>query len=289
MSTLTKVLIILLTITSIFLCGIVVTYVANADNYKQKYDTLNQNYRAAKENEDNANRRFNELQKQKEDEKLKLGTEIAALKKQIVSLEANLKKSELAREDALQRVNNWASIVKDFTETYDKQEVQLQKTLADLNSAQTTLIEEQAQHKETTTALMEQMAIVKQLEAESKRLVEEKADLQKKLDQLLQQYGKTAVPTEPVTPIEDKAQVAPATKDIDLKGRITEVNLETSLAAISIGKADGVEEKMRFHVTRGDTFICDIVILDVQPDKAVGFLDLVEQEPKVGDNVSTNL
>jgi len=289
LSTLTKVLIVLLTIASIFLCGIVVTYVANADNYKQKYDTLNQNYRAAKENEDNANRQFNELKKQSEDEKEKLRIEIAALKEQVGSLDAKLKQAEIDKEDAQRRVNNWASIVKDFEQTNDQQGALLQQKLDELNRAETALIEEQAKHKETTTALMENMAIVKQLQAESKRLVEEKADLQKKLDQLLQQYGQAVVSPEPVTPIEDKAQVAPVTKDIDLKGLITEVNLETSLAAISIGEADGVEEKMRFHVTRDDTFICDIVILDVQPDKAVGFLDLVEEEPKVGDNVSTNL
>ena len=47
MSNLTKVLIVLLTISSIFLCGIVVTYVANADNYRQKYDNLRNDRDAA--------------------------------------------------------------------------------------------------------------------------------------------------------------------------------------------------------------------------------------------------
>ena len=289
MSTLTKVLIVLLTISSILLCGIVVTYVAHADNYKQKYDTLDQNYRAAQENEDNANRRFNELQKQTDSEKLKLGEEITSLKDQLITLRGELKQAELERDEAQRKVNNWASITKDFYTTNEKWRQMLANSETNLAETEAELTKEQSKHKETTTALMENMAIVKQLEAESKRLIEEKADLQKKLDQLLQQYGKTVAPSEPITPIEDKAQVAPVTKDIDLKGRITELSLETSLAAISIGKADGVEEKMRFHVTRGDKFICDIVILDVQPDKAVGFLDLVEEEPRVGDNVSTNI
>ncbi len=38
MSTLTKILIVLLTISSIFLCGIVVTYVGSATNYKKSYE-----------------------------------------------------------------------------------------------------------------------------------------------------------------------------------------------------------------------------------------------------------
>ena len=40
MSKLTKILIVLLTISSIFLCGIVVTYVANADDYRQENKSL---------------------------------------------------------------------------------------------------------------------------------------------------------------------------------------------------------------------------------------------------------
>ena len=48
MSTLTKVLIVLLTIASIFLCGIVVTYVASAENYKDKWQTLQSSERRAR-------------------------------------------------------------------------------------------------------------------------------------------------------------------------------------------------------------------------------------------------
>ena len=45
---------------------------------------------------------------------------------------------------------------------------------------------------------------------------------------------------------------------------------------------------MRFHVTRGDEFICDILILDVEVEKAVGILEMVQDRPKVGDNATTN-
>jgi hypothetical protein len=71
------------------------------------------------------------------------------------------------------------------------------------------------------------------------------------------------------------------------------VDLKNLLAEISIGSADGVREGMRFHLTRGDQFICDLVVLDVLPDKAVGWLDLIEEQsqnpPQIDDRVSTNL
>ena len=67
------------------------------------------------------------------------------------------------------------------------------------------------------------------------------------------------------------------------------MDLKNSMASISIGTADGVKEGMKFHVTRGDQFICDIVIIDTDTEEAVGVLELVQQPPKVGDNASTNL
>jgi hypothetical protein len=94
----------------------------------------------------------------------------------------------------------------------------------------------------------------------------------------------------PVTPETGKALPARSvTEPIDLKGQITEVDIKNSLATISMGSADGVREGMKFHVTRGDAFICDILIVDVDTEKAVGVLELVQQPPKLGDNASTNL
>ena len=64
MSTLTKVLIVLLTLASIFLCGIVVTYVANAADFKEKYDNQQSRYQAADRRATNAEENFNKLKEE---------------------------------------------------------------------------------------------------------------------------------------------------------------------------------------------------------------------------------
>ena len=138
-----------------------------------------------------------------------------------------------------------------------------------------------AEHRGQLTALM------KQLKDNYKCNTLEQA--QKKLDQFMQQYGKTIPAPTPVTQLADKAQVAPPVSDIGLKGMIQQVNLENSWVEISIGSANGVREEMTFHATRGDQFICDIVIFEVDTDKAIGKLELVQDSPKAGDLVSTNL
>ena len=192
----------------------------------------------------------------------------------------------------IEEAGKWKAITRDFYDTNDKQRQLLEDTLAKLKTIEADQIQSDKELKETTAALIENMAIIDDLEKQSKQLLEEKTALQNELDRLFQRTGKAIAPAEPVTTIKEKVRVAPPTVDIGLKGLITAVDLENSLAEISIGTANGVKQNMTFHVTRADTFICDIVILDVEPEKAIGTLqlmDVTKEQPKAGDNVSTNL
>lgn len=292
MSTLTKALIVLLTVASIFLCGIVVTYVASAENYRQKYNNLRTERDAAVENAGSAKEQLNNTVAQADRDKAKLNEAIASLQRQLNDVGAKLDAAEREKALLLQKVDSWTSITKAFYETNDKQGQLLKNTLDELNKVQAELIKERTDLKETTSALIEKMAIITMLADKSKRLLEEKTELQDKLDQVLRQYGKTVPAPTPVTPIKDKARVVPVTRDIELKGQVTAVDPKNSMAEISIGSADGVRESMKFHVTRGDQFVCDILILDVDAEKAVGSMELVQSAtggPKVGDSVSTSL
>jgi seryl-tRNA synthetase len=291
-STLTKALIVLLTVASIFLCGIVVTYVASAENYRQKYNNLRTERDAAVENAGSAKEQLNNTVAQADRDKAKLNEAIASLQRQLNDVGAKLDAAEREKALLLQKVDSWTSITKAFYETNDKQGQLLKNTLDELNKVQAELIKERTDLKETTSTLIEKMAIITMLADKSKRLLEEKTELQDKLDQVLRQYGKTVPAPTPVTPIKDKARVVPVTRDIELKGQVTAVDPKNSMAEISIGSADGVRESMKFHVTRGDQFVCDILILDVDAEKAVGSMELVQSAtggPKVGDSVSTSL
>jgi myosin heavy subunit len=293
LSTLTKVLIVLLTISSIFLCGIVVTYVANAENYRQKYENQSNSYQSAKRNESNAKTQLNSTIEEKNREAEKLKEAIASLEEKNNKLTADLANAEREKDDAVRQVNNTVSVVKDFSATLENNQKLLKDAIAERDAKEIERIKLDKDLKDTTASLMENMAIVKQLQDESKRLLEEKTELQNKLDQYLRQYGKVVPEPTPVTPEKGAVSLAPPVKDINLNGSITEVDLKNLLAEISIGSADGVREGMRFHLTRGDKFICDLVVLDVLPDKAVGWLDLLQEQPQdqpqINDIVSTNL
>ena len=290
MSTLTKILIVLLTLSSIFLCGIVVTYVANADNYRQKYNDIRTDKDSLSKKAKSLTKQVNEKIEQKKLLEDKLSSEIASLKVEIGKLQADLDNAEREKAVLLQKVNNWTSIVQDFRETNDDQGRLLEETLDQLKKVQAEQIKDRKELNETTAVLVEKMAIVETLEARAKRLIEEKTELQNRLDRFLQPLGKVAAVPVPITPEKAVARPAkPTVEDIALQGLVTAVDLKNSMASISIGTADGVKEGMKFHVIRGDEFICDILIIDIDAEEAVGILELVQKQPKVGDYVSTYL
>jgi hypothetical protein len=292
LSTLTKILMVLITISAIFLSGIIVTYVANADNYKEQYDSLYTRYQSEQRKRSSAEQQLEKTTELMNQVGKELNDKITALNIKIEQIQGELDKAEREKSQLLQRVDGFAAEVKTFTTTNQNQTSLLDSTIKKWELAEANLIREQSQHKETARLLLEKLAVITTLEDKNKRLLEENAALQTKLDQSLRQYGKVLAPPSPVTPIREKAQPVQAplpTREIGLKGQIANVDIKNKMAEISIGKAHGVQENMRFHVTRGDQFICDIVILDVEPEKAVGRLELIQYEPQPGDNINTNL
>ena len=292
MSTLTKVLIILLTVSSIFLCGTVVTYVANADNYRQKYSNLNTRFQAAEKRREDAIKQLNENIAKFDQLEKQLRTEITSLKAEVDKLQVELSNAEREKATLLQKVNDMASVVEAATKTAKQQTELFENAQKELQRLRAVQIKQEKELKETSATLIEKLAIIDTLEAEKKRLIEEKTELQNRLDELLRPMGKTAVLPEPVTQQKEIVTAQPTIpaveESIGLKGLITDVDLKNSIASISIGAADGVKEGMKFHVIRGDEFICDLLIIDVETDKAIGVMELVQQQPKKGDKVSTN-
>lgn len=289
MSILTKILVVLLALSSIFLCGVVATHVAITENYKQKYDDRRAELNALKEETKDFKEQLNTGKKDTARSEKKLKGQISSLKLETRELKSKLVDAEREKADLVQRVNSFASITKGFYESNDKQRLLFENTFAELNTVKTAQIKERKELSDTTQQLIERMAIIDMLEVEKRRLVEQKDELQKRLDGMLMPGGRVAAAIEPVTVVQDTAKPTSAfVTEIALNGTVTSVDLQNSMASISIGAADGVQDGMKFHVTRGDEFLCDILIIDVESEQAVGVLEIVQQNPRISDTVSTN-
>jgi len=300
-STLTKVLIVLLSISSIFLCGIVATYVASANDYKEKWETADDGLRTAKKDVIAANEEVNQTKTGTEQAKATLLATIGRLETELIDVKGDLDLVQTKRNQLGNDVDQLTSQLEALVKTNGEWQTMLQNAQTELVKVNADLIKERSQNKEVTTAILEKMAIIAQLEDQAKQLTSEKEQLQIKMVQVLRQFGKTVGRPTPVTTSasRDKAQsrlpgpslapVGTQVKEIGLKGVITQVDLKNSLAVISIGAAEGVKEKMKFYATRGDAFICEILILDVSAERAVGFLERVQTPPKSGDSISTSI
>jgi hypothetical protein len=292
LSTLTKVLIVLLTISSIFLCGIVVTYVSYAENYRQKSNKLQADKQAAEQNEINAKKQLKLANDAAGKLEEKLNDDINTLKIKVSQLNTQLTEAQRTASEAVTQEDIWRDINTKFLSTNEDLRKLLEDKLAELKSVDASRIQGDKELKETTATLIQKMAIISSLEKQSKLLLEEKTGLQNQLGNQLQKTGQTVATPVTVTPVKETARVATPAVDIGLNGLVATVDLENSLAEISIGAANGVKQNMKFHVTRADKFICDIVILDVEPENAIGTLELMDvtkEQPKAGDTVSTNL
>ena len=121
MSTLTKILIVLLTISTILLCGIVVTYVGSADNYKEKFDSQKNQISSLRQSEAAADENLNKTIKQAQERDAKLGDTIKSLQADINKLQTDLTDAQNKRDDAIQRMDNWQAIAMDFSKTTETQ------------------------------------------------------------------------------------------------------------------------------------------------------------------------
>ncbi len=289
LSTLTKILIVLLSLFSIFLCGTVVTYVGNANNYKTLYEEAQGVMTVLADEKASAQRHYDEQVAVVADLRNELNQSIQLLEGEKSKLMADLRSAERASLQYQARADSWQGIVTGFEQTIANFEVSLKATQEQLDKVRKDDIQESKEFNELTARLYETIVQLEALRADKRRLLEENSGLEEQLKQAA--GGRAAVVKAAgnvVTPVKGSARPAVSMPETtDLKGLVTEVG--ESLVSVSIGSADGVEENMIFHVTRGDDFICNVVITHVDTNKAAGVLDLKLDQPRIGDTVSTKL
>jgi myosin heavy subunit len=281
----------LVAIASVLLCGIVINFVASTENYQKSYDDLKRTTGSQIQKLDGQVKQLNDTLAKLEQEKNNLNTQIANLTTANDQNKLALSTSEREKAALLQEVNNWTDVIESFQKTKEQQATTLESTLRKLEQVEAERTQQNKEINQTTQVLVEKMTIIDTLQADKKRLLEEKAELESRLNLILQPTGKVAAAPAPVTPMPDMVKPTLTTaiaKDIELQGLVTEVDLKNSMVGISIGTADAVSEGMTFHVIRDDEFICDILIIDVDTEQAVGVLDVVHKQPRTGDKVSTN-
>lgn len=285
MSTLTKILVVLLSLFSIFLCGVVVSYISHSSNYKALYTEQQQLTAYAQAELAKRDQMFNEQMARFKTLEADLNSRIAALEAERDQLAAELRKAERLNVQYQNQAESWKGVLSGFEQSVRNLQQSLAQTQQQLDQARQQGIKDQKELQQLTADLYAKIVQMQAMEAERRRLVEQKAELEK---QLLALTGKTPS-AEPVTPAAPSAAMpaSPMPTAAAIQGLVKEV--DQSLVHLSVGSADGVREQMVFHITRGDRFLCDVVITHVDVNQSAGVLQLVRERPKPGDTASTQL
>ena len=294
MSIITKIFVILLTLASLFLCGFVVQYVANTENYKKLFNDAKTNLSKLENDKKSLDKRLQDEIAGRQSLTDTKDSQISVLQTRVNEIQDSARKLDLDKAALM------AQIEKSQSENVTlAAATKVQTNIADSVSKELTLVKsdlitEKKKYDEVASALLEKENLINIIQNDAKRLLEEKTSLEKKLGKFMQPYGQKVVPDQPITPERDKAQpvqqaATPAAVEISLKAKVTAVDMKNSLTKISIGLADGVRKGMRFHISRSGEYICDILIIDVAAEEAVGSLELVQKEPRQGDSADTNL
>ncbi|MBA4397353.1 MAG: hypothetical protein C0394_08225 [Syntrophus sp. (in: bacteria)] len=277
----TKILIVLLSLFSIFLCGMVVSFVGSANNYKGMYDKLKTENQSLQSQSKQMQSLYSEQVKKTEQLEEKLNLEIKSLQERNNQLAADLQKTDRLSQEYQSRSESWKGVMTGFEQSVSAMLDSLKLTQDQLEKSRSQNIKDQKDLNQITADLYEKIVELQRLEAERRRLLEQKTSLEKQLS------GTNGATPAAVTQVIDTAKPAATPVSSSIKGLIMEI--DQSLVTLSVGSADGVTKGMVFHVTRGSDFLCDIAVTDVDINKSAGVLEMVQQQPKIGDVVSTKL
>jgi hypothetical protein len=271
---------VLLSISVVFLCGVVFIYVANTNDVKQDYEKLKGDYDILQASKNVTVQKLDE-------QKLELTAAIDELKNELATVNAERESDLVALKNAQNtavkwqdRVNGLSGLVSNFEQTISEMHTSLESTRKSLQQEQERNLKMANMLNDKTVALDESIVQVQLLEAEKRRLLEQKAAIEKLLDA----GSKEA---KAVTVVQNRAMPAGEQPYAVVTGLVTEVS--ESLIGVSIGTADGIKKGVKLHVTRGNTFVCDLTITDADVDKAAGMIGLKNDVPRIGDTVSTEL
>jgi len=286
LSSLTKVFAVLVSLSSIFLCGLVVVFVTNKENYKDAWEQERQMRMAAQVQAVAAEEYMSQsIAHYKAMDELKNGY-ILQLEQQSSDRLAQLAAAIQARAQAESKSAIAVALSKSLQETLDNMYAAQMAIQKELNIAHDEMITAQTQVIEVRRELDKERVKSNVLETSSKEYLEKIHGLENENAQIRQELQAVRLTPSEFREMGDQvALVELAVAGVPIRGVIKQ--LDDDLAALSVGSSSGVRESMRFRAIRGDQYLGDLVIMTVEPTESVGRVVRKHRPIVAGDVVST--
>ena len=287
MSNLTKVFVLLVSLLAIFLCGVVITFVSNVDDWRgvaEEEASIKEAAQLYAETVETAKRR--EMERYlAQVQRLKEGN--ITMLARVAELSRTLDSESLARAEAEKKVGSVVELgrsVQQANENLLAVEQNLQAELGRAYGARTTA---EAQMIGLNQQLNIERAKTEQLESLRRRKEEEIYELENENARIRRQLQEMTVTAKEFRPAEDLVSMtqmaAPA--GVPIRGEIMDIRNGT--ASISVGSASGVREGTKFQVVRSGLYVASLEVQMVEATQAAGSLVNIQGEVVAGDKVTT--
>lgn len=283
MSIFTKIFVVLVMVLSVLLAALVVPFVVNTDNYREKWQNVQsqlnvQKYNAADREADLAQdiQKKNEMIKTYEDQVARLQAEVNNRDTQIQNLQAQVISLQNANSDVRGQLARLSTGLEQATQINEM----LQSEVKNRREKMLTL---QTQNIELTESLRDRTTQVDTLVRQVRLLKEQQEDLATQNERLsttvasLQQYADKAEDLPGKLKSKLDTGVRPP---VTIRGVVTDVKQigDDQFVALNVGANDKVAEGMKFMIHRGDQYLGDVVVTQVDLNTSAGRVTLKKGE-----------
>ena len=283
MSTLTKVLIVLLVVLAVAHSAILLAYLSQSQNWKEyalqvetERDTflaqLNSDALAAEQTKAQLLGQKQAL----EDQLTTIGNQLVTVKTENTALLAELGRKTAENTSFQQQLTNLNDALKRAQEDAGYATKQLDRVRGTLSklTADNTLLEKQ---------VAELTRDVAQLEAEIRSDTEQIVFLKSQL--------RKAQAGTPIVPELSSGAIQPtfASPARPIRGQIIDVNMGQKLATINAGSVAGVTEGTEFTIFFGSNYVGNLEITRVERDQSIGTIVMFKTPVQIGHSVTTSL
>ncbi|MFA4987050.1 MAG: hypothetical protein WC712_10730 [Candidatus Brocadiia bacterium] len=285
MSTVSKILVVVILAFSFALSGISIALFAQRANWKALYAGVTDRAKTEKVALDD---QIKELQKQKGDVQNELAT-IKADRDNLAAETSRLKQDIADKENEKQRLETLSKQKEDSLNSMNDKVDNLVKEIDSLNEKMRRDAQDLLETKRNYERVVNQLTTLRdkanslmlQLKNTQRDLEQAKTD-NEGLTLALRKYAEVT-----------KENIPDVKSKVTMRGRVIGVNNEAGIVMLSVGKDDKVARGMEFIVHRGEQYICKIRIESTYPDSCVArvipeTLNTPDAKVEIGDNAFTN-
>ncbi len=274
MSLFTKIFVVLVMLMSVLLVGLVVPFVVNVDTFKSRWvaamaeaETAKANYKTREADIAATIQGYTSGLEQKEAEIARLQQMISDKDKSLASGQAEVIALQNANTDVRAQLDKLTSAEKLHAEINKM----LQEEIKTRRDESLTLVQ---RNVELTEKLNEETTESEAMQRQVRLFKEQIADLERQNQELASAGGAPTAAPGQAAPTSDLTKGF--SPEFPIRGMVADVQTigDEVFIAINVGSNDGVKEGMKFMIHKGDEYLGDAIIMQVDLNSAAGRVTL---------------